>query len=183
MFGAVNVQPATAEYYRSQVTNEELKLATKGSTIDYNARYPNVIDPKHPNRSCAAPILKMVDIQRMVCDANGKNCVCKENPNVLQLYSSDLTALITGPNAGPFTPAPGPVPPEFAPVASSPDRTQPWREFTIIYHEVPTAVQAFQEFYPLPAFQTTLSKAITKTSTTPITVAAPLPPRNPNHTG
>ena len=60
----------------------------------------------------------------------------------LRLVYSDLTALITGPNAGNF-------PfyqdgPEFYTNPASPDRRQPYREFTIIYHQGGNVVQAFQ---------------------------------------
>src|SRR5206468_3796161 len=34
LFGALNVQPAGAEWYRSQVSQADLKLATKGTTAD-----------------------------------------------------------------------------------------------------------------------------------------------------
>jgi hypothetical protein len=34
LFGALNVQPVDAEWYRSQVTQQDLKLASTGSTAD-----------------------------------------------------------------------------------------------------------------------------------------------------
>jgi hypothetical protein len=34
LFGALNVQPATAEWYRSQITQADLKLVTTGTTAD-----------------------------------------------------------------------------------------------------------------------------------------------------
>src|SRR6185295_1632306 len=130
----------------------------------------------HPNTSCGAPILKMVDIQRIEFDANG-NGRCKANPlqnPTLQVYHTDLTAIITGPNADVFKVDPNNPPPQFVPVSASPDRTQPWREVTVIYHEVPTAVQAFKEYYAPPTqtqnIATSLTANITATSTTPIPV-------------
>jgi manganese oxidase len=168
MFGAVHVQPAGAEYYRSQVTNADLQLATNpDGTINYDAHYPSTTyDPKHPNTSCGAPILKMVDARRI--DFDKGVCLAQPDTTQRQLYSSDLTAIITGPAAGPFTPDPND--PVFAPVAASPNRTQPWREITIIYHEVHDAVQAFKEFYSPPS--TTLGQAITPSSTSPIKVGS-----------
>jgi manganese oxidase len=157
LFGALNVQPQDAEWYRSQVTHEDLMMATKkdGSghpkmtskgqpILDYNAVYP----PGHPR--AGMPILKMLD---------GTN-----------LVHSDLTAIITGPNAGRFAGTTGPGKPEppcnaegnpalgptngkgdplFCNNPASPDRKQPYREVTIVYHEVLDAVtaQAFPIFY------------------------------------
>src|SRR5258707_15858369 len=55
LFGALNVEPAGAQGYRSQVTQQDLKLATKTISpdghpvIDYDAKYGN-----------ATPILNML---------------------------------------------------------------------------------------------------------------------------
>ena len=158
LFGALNVQPAGAEWYRSQVSQQDLALATKknGSgqplktpdgqpIIDYNAVYPSGSTypdgtPIPPN----TPVLKMLDA----------------NNNIMH---SDLTAIITGPNAGRFpgttgvnNPEPpcnsanngsGATNPLFCANPSAPDRKQPYREITIIYHEVgQVATQAFPVF-------------------------------------
>jgi manganese oxidase len=127
LFGTVNVQVAKAEWYRSQVTAEDLKLATrKGAggkllktptgqpVVDYNAVYP--IGHKY----AGLPILKMLN--------NG------------EIVHTDLNAIITGPNAGRF---PGGT---FRPNATEPDRDQPYREFSVVYHDEIGAVQAFPEF-------------------------------------
>ncbi|HXB21091.1 MAG TPA: hypothetical protein VNV88_06910, partial [Candidatus Solibacter sp.] len=237
MFGAVNVQPAQAEYYRSQVTREDLHLATfnknslppnmhltpkmgvggkpvmvslrpstfvqplsvtqlnrqlyvlttisddrqtfetadvvldpdgyiyaldfenegndlqsgqyttvKGPQpgkhtghplINYAALYP-VTDPF--GRACF-PILKMADHAHGV--NNGK-CVRTLGDIKPRLYYSDLTAVITGPEAGRFPYSD--VEPAYNENSAEPDRRQPYREFTIMYHNA-APVQAFQEFY------------------------------------
>ena len=62
----------------------------------------------------------------------------------LKLVHSDLTAVITGPRAQRF--GFGQESPTFFNNPALPDRRQPYREFTIIYHFVPTAVQAFEPF-------------------------------------
>ena len=73
----------TAEWYRSQVTKADLDLATTGTTadghpiLDYDSVYP----PSHPR--AGQPILKMLD---------AKN----------EIVYSDLTAIITGPEARPI---------------------------------------------------------------------------------
>lgn len=114
--------------------------------INYDAVYPDgatrsdgsIIPPK-------TPILKMLD-----ADNN--------------LVSSDLSALITGPNHGRFPGTTGVDKPEpscslandphntvkvdplFCANPTLPDRKQPYRELTIMYHEVSNAAQAFQVF-------------------------------------
>ena len=158
LFGALNVQPNGAEWYRSQVSQQDLALATKknGSgqplkttdgqpIIDYNAVYPG--GSTYPDGTpipANTPILKMLDA----------------NNNIVH---SDLTAIITGPNAGRFpgtsgvnNPEPpcnaanngsGATNPLFCANPSAPDRKQPYREITIIYHEVgQVATQAFPVF-------------------------------------
>jgi manganese oxidase len=186
LFGAMNVQPAGAEWYRSQVSADDLQLATYNAKrlgantlncptpnncvltirgtparqvkvvqtpggylntpdnhplIDYNAVYP----AGHPR--AGKPILKMLDSN-------------------LNIAYGDLTAIITGPNAGRFSGTTGPNRPEppcnsnggpttgrapdplFCQNPAAPDRKQPYREITVIYHGglgglSGTAVQAF----------------------------------------
>ncbi len=127
LFGTVNVQVASAEWYRSQVTADELKLATKKDAagnllktpagqpiVDYNAVYP--VGHKYAGK----PILKMLQ--------NG------------EIVHSDINAIITGPNAGRFPAG------TFKPNPVEPDREQPYREFSVTYHDEIGAVQAFPEF-------------------------------------
>jgi hypothetical protein len=120
LFGSVNVEPVGAEYYRSQVTEEEMRLATTGVTatgqplINYDAVYPSW------HRFAGLPILKML---------KGK-----------EIVHSDLNAVITYQNRQRFPQG------TYPPVAVEPDRDQPFREFTVIYHDEIKAVQAFEEF-------------------------------------
>lgn len=124
LFGSVNVQPAGAEWYRSQVTANDLKLATKGTTLDghpiinYNACYPSGQDCSLT--PAEKPILKML--------------------KGTEIVHTDLTAIISGPNAGRFPTGTYPA------VQVEPDRDQPFREFTIMYHDEIGAVQAFPHF-------------------------------------
>lgn len=62
----------------------------------------------------------------------------------LKLVYSDLTAIITGPNARGFSF--GQEGPEFYDNPASPDRRQPYREMTIIYHQGGNIVQAFRQW-------------------------------------
>jgi hypothetical protein len=161
-----------SEWYRSQITREDLELAidrTKGNNgltplgqpiINYDALYPANYDATHAgaNRSCT-PILKMVDFQ-YAPDPGGRCQRVANSP--LTTYHSDLTAIITGPNHGRFPGTTGvnnpeppcsaasnpnsKVDPLFCENPASPDRKQPYREVTIIYHEVNSSAQAFPVF-------------------------------------
>jgi hypothetical protein len=151
LFGAVIVEPADARFFRSQVNHEDLCLASKDSTwqngkcsrpdpgklpeIDYAARYPT----GHPR--AGLPILAMLDGQELV--------------------HSDLTAVITGPTGGRFPDSDATLP-EFHEIAVSPDRLEPYREFTIIYHEMLNTTQAFSGVY----YGTQLTNALESTSDT-----------------
>ncbi len=153
LFGAINVEPRGSMFYRSQVTRQDVLLAARKDTatgptlteadanftldghpkIDYDALYP----PWHP--MAGTPILRMVD---------GQN----------EIVHSDLTAIIVGssPNGGPGA---GRFPEgTYPPVRVLPDRNQPYREFTIMYHDEIGAVQAFPLFED-PVFQHTLHSA------------------------
>lgn len=150
LFGALNVQPAGAEWYRSQVSQKDLKLVTTGTTadghpkIDYTKVYPaGATYPDGTPIPANTPVLNMLDSN-------------------LNIVHTDLTAMITGPKAGRFPGTTGvnnpetncnagaPVPPPginplFCKNPASPDRKQPYREFTIIYHGAlgGVATQAF----------------------------------------
>jgi hypothetical protein len=143
LFGAVHVEPKGAEWYRSQVTAEDLKLATKGYTpagqpiLDYHAVYPAGLKTAR----AGVPILNLLTCPNQARDG------C---PLGGRIVHSDLTALIAGrgkdgqPGLFPESSANAPV---FNPAYALPDRQQPYREFTIIYHELFNAVQAFDQMY------------------------------------
>ncbi|MDT7603014.1 MAG: manganese oxidase, partial [Acidobacteriota bacterium] len=122
LFGVVNVEPKGAEWYRSQVSENDLKLATKGYTADghpiinYDATYP------WWHRYKGLPIMKMMN----------KNNI---------IVHSDLNAIITGPGRGKFAAGIYPANPV------EPNRDWPFREFSIVYHDEAGALQAFPQFY------------------------------------
>ncbi len=149
LFGALNVEPAGARWFRSQVAQSDFAQAKTGDAefglpiLDYEARYP----VGHPR--AGTPVLDMLDGTEIV--------------------HTDLTALITGsePNpditSGLDSPAesggtqPGWFPPGTFPpnLYTYPEREQPFREFTILYHGETGAVQAFSDFEQ-PALKHTL---------------------------
>jgi hypothetical protein len=153
LFGAVNVQPAKAEWYRSQVTAADLDAAQKVDKngkklyssygqplIDYTAQYKKTTsDQCFKDGTCrVGPVLSML------CGKDRKDSLFCYEPN--EIVHSDLTAMITGPAAGRF-PASTPEVPTLKDAYSLPDRLQPYREFTIIYHEMFNVQQAFPVYY------------------------------------
>jgi len=89
--------------------------------------------------SCV-PVLRMIDVAYQVV---GGGCMPLLG-SPLQTYYGELTAAITGPNAGDF-PAADQAPP-FNPNAVEPDRHEPYREFVEHYHDVLTVTNNDQAF-------------------------------------
>jgi hypothetical protein len=120
LFGAVTVEPRTSEWYRSQLSEEELRMATVGKLPDGHPKldYDAVFPPGHPR--AGKPILRMID----------------PSGNVVH---TDLTAIVTGPGRGLLPGGPGDNP-------MLPERNLPFREVTVVYHENQDAVQAFPYF-------------------------------------
>jgi hypothetical protein len=152
LFAAVNVEPAGANFYRSQVTEEELRLATRldasgqprlatsgQPVVDYAARYPST-EPWISEGKAGWTILAMLD--------RG------------ELIHSDLNAIITGPKAdGSWPSGPGaPYPLERAGLRNPtvPNRLEPFREFTVIFHDENAVANAFPQFFLDPVLRHTL---------------------------
>jgi hypothetical protein len=121
LFGAVNVEPAGAVWLRSQITHDEMMKSvdkTKGT---------NGFSPTgQPFLDFKSPILNMLD---------GNN----------EIVASDLTAVIAGPASNNYM-FPDSGDPNTSPVPYEPERHRPFREFTIEYHELNDAQQAFPIF-------------------------------------
>jgi manganese oxidase len=127
LFGAINVEPPGARWYRSQVTKNDLDAATIGHTTDghpivnYDAVFPTT------SPLSGLPVLNMLS-------------------STNEIIKSDLTATITGPLDANGRPGRFPAG-TFFKDPELPDREQPFREFTIMYHDEVGAVQAFPEFF------------------------------------
>ncbi|MDH3645038.1 MAG: hypothetical protein OES38_23255, partial [Gammaproteobacteria bacterium] len=156
MFGALNVQPVGSRMYRSQVTEEELRLATIGLTatdcapgdvvgvdcnpggqpiINYEAVYPNV-PPWIAEGKAGLPILNMLDGNELV--------------------HSDINAIIAGPghdgtwgtaDDGSFPASTYPLESVGKRIPQLPNRLEPFREFTSIFHDEQTNSQVFTLWY------------------------------------
>ena len=143
MFAVVNVEPTAARFYRSTVTEEELRLATVALTaagqpiIDYEAVYPGA--PVWVSEGKAGmPILNVL--------------------KGLEIVHSDLDAIIAGPNAnGSFPPGTYPaLPGGKARNPAYPNRLEPFREFTTVFHDENPVGQAFPGYFLNPVTQHTL---------------------------
>ncbi len=119
LFGSVNVEPRGARWYRSQVSEADMNLATTGLTP---------LGQPLLNYEMINPVTK-IPVFNMLCPSGATGCTANE------IVHSDLTAIIRGPFAQ-----------DYPLNATLPDRGQSFREFTIIYHDEMGAVQAFKEF-------------------------------------
>lgn len=174
LFGAVAVQPARARVYRGQVTEEELRLATRkvgdaslvaGSfvpcahdaalactpggqpVIDYDARYPS-ISPWKDEGKAGLPILAM---HRQ--DASG----------AWHVVHGDINAIVIGPQKdGSFPPSTYPIEKLGADAdkvlrnPTLPNRLEAFREFISVYHDENAAAQAFPGLFDDPVLGRTL---------------------------
>lgn len=159
LFGLMTVQPPGAEWYRSQVTELELFNATTHWLVDKTSGTPTQIAKPSGKTTPAArqkiynkggfpvvdydamsPVRTDIPLLRMYRLKSNR-------PHYRELVHSDLTAIITGPNKGEFLPEQAKTVPDFYEVCATPERLQPYREFSIMYHEAPWAVQAFPIFY------------------------------------
>ena len=149
LFGVVNVQPVGARMYRSQITEEELRLASTGDyaaggqpIIDYEARYPNDCDTNGvwcQEGKAGLPIINMID------STNN------------QLVHSDINAIIAGPNAdGTFPASTYPLESQGQRNPSVPNRLEAFREFTVVFHDETAAAQAFPLWFNHPVLSHTL---------------------------
>lgn len=146
LFGVVQVEPAGAKFYRSQVTEEDMRLATIGHTpagqpiIDYEATYPNR-EPWKSEGKGNQPILNMLRTQGAIT----------------RLVSSDLNAIIAGPNPdGSFPPSTYLLESQGKRNPALPNRLEPFREFVTIFHDETVAMQAFPGWFEDEVFSHTL---------------------------
>jgi hypothetical protein len=153
LFGAVNVEPVGARAYRSKLHEEEFRIARRAGTttlgqpiINYNARYPS---------DCASAT---VPTDGVWC-REGKaglpivniyaNTAAGGAPrNASEIVHADIDAIIAGPNAdGTFPPSTYPLERVGKRNPSVPNRLEPFREFTVLFHDEVAAAQAFPAWY------------------------------------
>ena len=143
LWGVVNVQPKGARFYRSIMTQEELALATTGTSpdgqpiIDYEAEYPNT-PPWTDEGKAGLPIINMVTPAG-------------------ELIHSDIDAIIAGPNSdGSFPPSTYPLESVGKRNPTVPNRLEAFREFTVAFHDEQVTAQAFPKWFDDPVLSHTL---------------------------
>ncbi|REG31950.1 hypothetical protein ATI61_105277 [Archangium gephyra] len=143
LFAAVNVEPRGASFYRSQVTEEELRLSTTGTSptghplINYEAVYP-AVEPWLGEGKSGLPILNMLT-------SSG------------ELVHTDINAIIMGPlGDGSFPPSTYPLESVGRRNPSVPNRLEAFREFTSLFHDEVAAANAFPGYFEDPVLGYTL---------------------------
>jgi hypothetical protein len=150
LLGMVSVETKGAKIYRSQVTEEELRLATTGTTagghpiIDYEATYPATNADGSPS-VWAAEGKAGLPILNMITPAG-------------EIVHQEINAVIAGPNAD------GTFPASTYPLESAgkrnpvyPNRLEPYRSFASIFHDEQTNTQAWPQWYLDPVLLYTLA--------------------------
>jgi hypothetical protein len=160
LFGAVMVEPPSANMYRSQVTEEELRLsldvgnlAQDGANpgylpsgqpiVKYDATYPNV-KPWISEGKAGLPILNMLTASN-------------------EIVHSDINAIIVGPDTDgswnsvcPGGGCPYPLEGAGSRNPTVPNRLEPFREFASIWHDEQAVAQAFPGWFEDPVLSHTL---------------------------
>jgi len=138
LFGQVVVLPPGSKAYKNTTTQEELKLSTTGRTktghpiINYEARYP-LVEPWISEGKAGSPILALNDGHEIV--------------------QAEMDAVVMGPNAdGSYPPSTYPLESTGKRNPSYPNRLEPFRDFSIAFHDEVAAAQAFPGFWNDPVF-------------------------------
>ncbi|MDN5926205.1 MAG: multicopper oxidase domain-containing protein [Hyphomicrobiales bacterium] len=118
LFGTVNVEPAGSKWYRSQVSGPQLAAATKGQSARGTPKIEYSAKDAH-----GVPVLDLVADSDSAFAAH-------------EIVHTDLNAIIDPRQAG-----------ENCDTVKGPSSScgQPFREFSTIFHDEITAVQAFPE--------------------------------------
>jgi hypothetical protein len=136
LFGVLNVEPAGSTWYRSQVTREEMVMA---ADIQDPAT-PDVLESDEQT-SQGHPILNYDALYPTGHPYAGKPIL-----KILagsETFHNEVNAIIYDD---------GPMSNDKAPYQLYPDRGDPFREFTIAFHDEIKVVQAFPEWFKQLAF-------------------------------
>lgn len=148
LFGAVMVEPKGARMYRSEVTEEDMRLASEsnGTTayghpvLDYEAVYPNR-EPWISEGKAGKPILALH----------------QQVGSKLHVVHSTMTAIIAGPNNdGSFPASTYPLESEGKSNPALPNRLEAFREYVDIFNDETVSKQAFPLWFEDPVFEHTL---------------------------
>jgi manganese oxidase len=152
LFAVLNVGPKGAAYYRSQLTREEMDLASGGSStangqpiVDYDASYPTG-EPWVSEGKAGLPLLNMIDV------SSGSEIVHSDINAIVVYGGSDF--IMDG--NGRFPAATYPLESVNRRNPTVPNRLEPFREFSVVFHDEVATKQAFPEWFEDPVLQHTL---------------------------
>jgi hypothetical protein len=158
LWAVLNVNTKDSAFYRSVLTNEDLKLATIGTNsttghpkISYEKTYPN-LEPWISEGKAGLPVVNMfTPAGEMVHTAI----------DAIVAYGPGLQ--LAAPTGGPHDGEIGFFPPQNYPLESVgyrnptvPNRLEPFREFTVAFHDEVGTKQAFPKWYEDPVLKFTL---------------------------
>ena len=156
LWAVLTVNSQNSSFYRSQLTREEMDLATVGFTadghpiVDYEKRYPDT-EPWRSEGKARKPVVNMID---------GGNIVHSEL-NAIIAYGPSFTMAPApdGPHAGElghFPIATYPLESNQKRNPSVPNRLEPFREFTVAFHDEVATQNAFPLWFDDPVLGHTL---------------------------
>jgi hypothetical protein len=153
LWAVLNVGPENSAFYRSQITREEMDEAAKQSgegttndghpVIDYEATYPDS-EPWTSEGKADLPIINMVH----------DNEIVHSDINAIVAYGPEL--VLAGTPNGHFPGSTYPLESESKRNPTLPNRLEPFREFTIAYHDEVVTKQAYPEWFEDDVFKHTL---------------------------
>jgi hypothetical protein len=160
LFGQVIVEPKGARIYRSLLLEEEMRLvagsvrtATGHPIINYEATYPTT--GSVPTNCGPTAVLTVA--QTLDCEGKGGLPIL----NMIKdgkIVHSELEAMIVGPNAdGSFPASTYPLESKGYRNPTIPNRLEPFRDLAQVWHDEPSAAQAFPGFYNDPVFRYVLA--------------------------
>jgi len=164
LWAVLNVNATDSAYYRSVVTNEELELvSTAGTTldghpmIDYEAVYPNS-EPWISEGKAGLPVLNMLQ-----ADGDGKFKTVHTAIDAIVAYGGVKGIQLAAPTGGPHAGDIGHFPTSIYPLEAKdmrnptvPNRLEPFREFTVAFHDETQTTQVFPKWFNDPVLGHTL---------------------------
>ena len=156
LFGAVNVQPAGSTWYRSQLTREEMDMAASAWVFDPLTSTWSPSPGNVPQGAPGAwnvrttpggqPIVNYDAVYPAGTGLGKDNLPVVKILNGPEIVHSDINAIIDDRGYA------------YPPNKAYPTRgREPYREFTVIFHDDAFGVQAFPAFYNDPVLRHTLA--------------------------
>ncbi len=152
LWAVLTVGPRSSAFYRSQLTREEMDLASGAAVtaagqpvVDYEARYP-MGEPWESEGKAGLPIINMVD---------GGEIVHSEI-NAIVGYGPYFTLTDGSWGLGHFPSDTFPLESVGKRNPTVPNRLEPYRDFTIAFHDEVTTKQAFPLWFEDPVLGHTL---------------------------